>query len=1362
MKRRKNIVIKGSVLAVSAMLLNPVDGMTTSHAEAQSNINGEQTLQTGEPANLVHGETSTKIDQFLKELSPEQRKALQDLNTTSKPELNISPETNLNSSDEISVIVEFKQHTANTAIMLEKLKGRTLTKEEANNNLEASHNQFKKDLSQLKVKHRVKDTFKQAFNGVALTLPANQVETLLQSEVVKSVFENKQVQLIEPTQENTNTSPYSGRTPQEIMGVDKLHEEGLTGKNIKVGVLDTGIDYNHPDLKDAYIGGYDFVDDDNDPMETTYEDWVKAGKPGGSASDYITFHGTHVSGILAGKGKADSNYATKGVAPDADLYVYRVLGPYGFGSFEGIISGIEKSVEDGMDIINLSLSANSNDPYSPVAIAINNAVLSGVTCVLAAGNEGGGEYTLGTPAASALGITVGSSNPEVAEFNYTGTFKSSSTEVDSEIRYSTHGYGEDPRTLEGKTFDIIDVGKGLETDFNNIDVNGKIALVSTGTNRTYEKVRLAKQHGAAAVFIYGTYNGFIGDKMAVSIDNTYAYILSGEQGKAFKEILQNEKAQYTFTTQEKEVIFPEDSLSYFSSRGPALFTYDIKPEVTAPGLDIMSTVPPYLRGEKYKGQYEYGYARLSGTSMAAPQVAGVAALMLENNPKSTPSDIKTSLMNTAGEMAGEYSVFDVGAGRIDAYEAVQSEMNFQVIDETKTLLNGEEVMIDELTGGMSFSLQHEGHSLRDQRTILIENSGGKTKTFNGSIEFTNHSLDASENGIQLTFDTNLKVKAGKRKNTNVFLNVPKTAKDGYYEGYIRYVNEDDPSEEYQIPFSIRKVKDGVEYLNISSGITTINNGNFNYNSFASANLKLNSHMRSLDIFLADTNSEDIGYIGYYEGIGMPEGKDIKINPFFNGDYYPLGATAEQVEAMEPTEVKPGTYKVKFVFTRENGKQIIIEKPITVDNSKPELTTNLAHTVIEVDPDSPDPAIDINGNVTDQAIKDLIAAGSDITQAINTVYYQYNTNHPSRLPIDAEGNFTFERSTIPSYFKVLPVEFYSTDHVGNKSASFQYYFVKKGSPYVTSIANQKEVTQGETITFDVNAENQGVFKKAELEFKYDPKVLSFTEIALVETMKDRFDAEVTNENGTMKVTLQAKNTTWTAEDVLSLLQLKAEVKNDNYYNDYAKVYLTKADFTNLSDVKTASGRVDPSFKINAPSSQILGTMNGEAVYEVSASGPVQLFDYSTMGATVKVMDEEGNQYPGKVLEEPEFEVGSLPSTGETLKLEFDIPGHFTVHKSFYIGLEGNVGEKKFIDKKTASAGDVNKDHVIDILDAIYLEEHWGTNDRKGDINFDGTIDMIDMNYIKQNFLKENPTVPHENHPKSTENGKTLESIIDSLS
>ncbi|APO47039.1 hypothetical protein BS614_25305 [Paenibacillus xylanexedens] len=214
------------------------------------------------------------------------------------------------------------------------------------------------------------------------------------------------------------------------LGIDKLHEEGITGKGIKVGVLDTGIDYNHPDLTGAYKGyrahagedpkqvdpttvkGWDFVDNDADPMETTYKDWENSGykEQGVLAEAYYTSHGTHVSGTIAGQAKNDVGYAVKGVAPDVDLYVYRVLGPGGSGEMSGIIAGIDKAIEDELDVINLSLGAATNDPLDPSSIALNNAMLQGVVSMVAAGNDGPNEGTLGTPGASALAITIGASD----------------------------------------------------------------------------------------------------------------------------------------------------------------------------------------------------------------------------------------------------------------------------------------------------------------------------------------------------------------------------------------------------------------------------------------------------------------------------------------------------------------------------------------------------------------------------------------------------------------------------------------------------------------------------------------------------------------------------------------------------------------------------------------------------------------------------------------------------------------------------------------------------------------------------------------------------------------------------------------
>lgn len=76
------------------------------------------------------------------------------------------------------------------------------------------------------------------------------------------------------------------------------------------------------------------------------------------------------------------------MAPDVDLFAYRVLGPYGSGTTDGVLAGIDKAVEDGMDVINLSLGAGVNDPLYPTSVAINNAMLSGVVSVVAAGNAG--------------------------------------------------------------------------------------------------------------------------------------------------------------------------------------------------------------------------------------------------------------------------------------------------------------------------------------------------------------------------------------------------------------------------------------------------------------------------------------------------------------------------------------------------------------------------------------------------------------------------------------------------------------------------------------------------------------------------------------------------------------------------------------------------------------------------------------------------------------------------------------------------------------------------------------------------------------------------------------------------------------
>ena len=170
-------------------------------------------------------------------------------------------------------------------------------------------------------------------------------------------------------------------------------KQRITGKGVKVGVIDTGIDYTHRDLKQAYKGGKDLVDGDEDPMETK------------GTADYATFHGTHVAGIIAANGKL------KGVAPEAEIYAYRALGPGGSGDTEQVLSAIDAAIEDGVDVLNLSLGNNVNGPDLPISLALNKAVDLGIVAVTSNGNSGPDVWTVGSPGTAEKAISVGASTP---------------------------------------------------------------------------------------------------------------------------------------------------------------------------------------------------------------------------------------------------------------------------------------------------------------------------------------------------------------------------------------------------------------------------------------------------------------------------------------------------------------------------------------------------------------------------------------------------------------------------------------------------------------------------------------------------------------------------------------------------------------------------------------------------------------------------------------------------------------------------------------------------------------------------------------------------------------------------------------
>ncbi|EKD84870.1 MAG: Peptidase S8 and S53 subtilisin kexin sedolisin [uncultured bacterium] len=241
------------------------------------------------------------------------------------------------------------------------------------------------------------------FNGIALDITNEESERVKKSPYVKKIYPNNKAQTY------LNDSVPLINAPQ-VWEISDSQGNKLTGKNIKVGVIDTGIDYTHQDLgscsTQAFLsnqcskvaGGYDFINNDNDPIDDNG-------------------HGTHVAATIGGNGLTQNGIVLKGVAPEVTLFAYKVLGGNGSGYFSTILSGIERvsdpnqdgDLSDHLDIINLSLGG-SGDPTDPLSQAIDRISEIGVLPVVAAGNSGPNEATIISPGNARKALTVGASD----------------------------------------------------------------------------------------------------------------------------------------------------------------------------------------------------------------------------------------------------------------------------------------------------------------------------------------------------------------------------------------------------------------------------------------------------------------------------------------------------------------------------------------------------------------------------------------------------------------------------------------------------------------------------------------------------------------------------------------------------------------------------------------------------------------------------------------------------------------------------------------------------------------------------------------------------------------------------------------
>ncbi|PGS49639.1 S8 family serine peptidase [Bacillus sp. AFS041924] len=1342
----------------------------------------------------VKAETNTnvKAKDVLTHLTEEQRSALRNIQLNDSVGLKLDPNVDLNSNKEISVIVEFKQKPEKVAQLVAEINGKSLSASKARSLRDGDQSSFQQDLKTIfkediqkkKSSFKVKRIYKNAFNGVAITLPANKAKSLLSSDAVKAIWSDNVVQLDLPKKENTtkqNTSSVNIAGGNSYLGVDKLHDEGFTGKGIKVGVIDTGIDYNHPDLKDAYKGGYDFVDNDIDPMETTYTDWKNSKKVETSnGSTYYTEHGTHVSGIIAGRGENNSEYATTGVAPDADLYVYRVLGPYGSGSSDAILSGIDKAVADGMDVINLSLGASVNDPLFPTSMAVNYAVLSGVTAVVAAGNSGSNLYTLGSPGAAALPLSVGASDVPIEMEAFTISMQGESAKQ-AQVRLMAKEYSDNIPGLKGKTFPIVDVGVGSSSNYSGKDVKGKFVLVARGSITLQDKVKYARLKGAAGILMYNDNpnEGFIPYYLGEGTTSIPTFSVSNAEGLELLKNVQAGNASFTFTEMGRGTL-EGDTLADFSSRGPSRINYDIKPEIVAPGVSIMSTVPSYINNKDNQSDYQYAYQRLSGTSMASPYTAGVAAVMLQANPNLQPEDIKSILMNTADDLKKTYSVFEVGAGRIDPYKAVHTGMEIEVIDKTPIINNGEETSIQEKTGGISFgSFGATGNDLLESRKIVLSNLESENKTFDVAVKFqtgVRGSKNAEQNNVHVITDSEIKVKRDNQKQSKVSIFIPKTAENGTYEGYVVYTNKANPKETYKVPFAIRVVEEGMGDLNFANpSMSTAPNGVSQiYPTSLQFGFSVKSHMKFIDAVLVDGKSgKDLGYIGKIDGMAVNENVDYGWLGY-DGSYKPFTGNKNQPISDKVVYASQGQYKFKLIGTNDHGKTFTIQKDFFVDNKIPDFQTNVDDkNVIEYAANQT--SYPIKATVIDKDVAEMQALGFDIDQSKNKVGFSYSgfTGYPDIVKqVDHNGQLEWDLP-LDSRKEVITANIDGLDAANNRKKRTTVYFLKEGTPYVTGDLDKKVVRPGDTVKYSLTVQNLKDLKEAKFTMKIDPKQVEIVNVEARPEISKYSPIDIKYEskpiNGGQYIdevyTLPMDDTHEVTGDI-PMIDVYLKVKEGSQLDQTG--FLTFN--TLLTDQTGKWVFAQPFFDYNKIQvAQTKAIVSGMVISQgLLSENNVwnEALDYSKIGGKIKLEGSQGTVLELNLNNKSSYSFGNVPLTDNGYTVSIDVPGHFTYYDTVDTATKKGdllAGLNSLVNDAYVIAGDVNKDNVIDVLDAEYIRTFWGTNKRAADINYDGIVNKKDMKFVKLNYLKQNSTLDYL-HPGSSPKAKkiykgdTLESIM----
>ncbi|KAL4251463.1 Alkaline protease 1 [Abortiporus biennis] len=577
-------------------------------------------------------------------------------------------------------------------------------------NSREAHETLYSHLRKRKVGFEVKKEFnnKNLFVGASITLDnASDRKQIASLPGVKAIRPVIQVPIPKPVKVHVVTGPNDPELPPDIesthilTGVDKLHAEGIIGTGIKIGILDTGIDYTHPLLGGGIgpghkvIGGFDFVGDAFDGTNTPM--------PDPDPLDQCNGHGTHVAGIIGANPGNEFNIS--GVAFGASITSYRIFGCTGSVPDDIIVEALLRGVSDGQDILTMSLGGSDGWTESSSAVLSSRIAATGKIVTIAAGNDGSkGAWFTSSPGNAINAISAASLDNTVIPLQ---NLTVNGVQHDPITYFSTFPFPEThtlPIFATSTDTTVVDDACNPLPD-STPDLSGFLVVVKRGTCTFVQKLTNIAAKGGQVFLIYDNGNGF----SAIDVGDFNATLIQQQDGVFLvNEFAQGTNITVTFPQTGAGFQFPDAAgglISSFSSIGPTNDMF-FKPAVTAPGGNILSTLPVPLGS----------FGVESGTSMATPFLAGVSALLfgVKGKSPSVGTGARTLLETTAQKIASDHtdsaplqSAAVQGAGLVDAFTAIHTDI---VISPGEFLLN-------------------DTANFKSLQTFTVTNTGTKNKAF---------------------------------------------------------------------------------------------------------------------------------------------------------------------------------------------------------------------------------------------------------------------------------------------------------------------------------------------------------------------------------------------------------------------------------------------------------------------------------------------------------------------------------------------------------------------------------------------------------------------------------------------------------